>query len=264
MQSGGSTGVPKVIVDHRPAMFDPDRPVLGIPKDGVVLNPGPLYHNAPFSVSFNGLIRGCAIVGMRRFDAQEALRLIERHRVQVANFVPTMMHRMWRLLEELRSAFDLSSIERVWHMGAPRPPWLKHAWIDWLGADRYLKALRRHREYRVDRDLRFGVVEETGIGRLARSRREDPCAGRDRSATCCRRGGRVVLHARRRIAIRLLLYRRGAPRGRPGWDSIGDFGWVDEDGYVFFADRRTDLIISGGANIYPAEVEPAISEHPAV
>lgn len=112
MLSGGSTGTPKVIVDHRPAAFDPDAAMMGIPKDGVVLNPGPLYHNAPFSVSIMGLVRGSTIVGMRRFDAEEALRLIDRYKVQFVNFVPTMMHRIWRLPAEVRNSYDVSSLER--------------------------------------------------------------------------------------------------------------------------------------------------------
>ena len=70
MPSGGSTGSPKVIVDHRPAAFDPDEPKMGIPSDGVLLNPGPLYHNAPFSISTAGLVRGSTVVSMRRFDAE--------------------------------------------------------------------------------------------------------------------------------------------------------------------------------------------------
>ena len=261
MPSGGSTGVPKVIVDHRPAAFDPDRPVLGIPRDGTVLNPGPLYHNAPFSISFNALVRGCTIVGMRRFEAQEALSLIERHRVQVVNFVPTMMHRIWRLPEELRCAYDLSSLERVWHMAAPMPPWLKRAWIDWLGTDRIWEL--------------YGGTENTGSTEISGSEWLNkpgsvgrPVAGariraQDATGVPLAAGGVGELYFMPAGGPRSTYHYIGAtPReDNAGWDSIGDFGWVDEDGYVFLADRRTDLIISGGANIYPAEVEAAISEH---
>jgi bile acid-coenzyme A ligase len=214
MPSGGSTGAPKVIVDHRPAAFDPDEPKMGIPSDGVLLNPGPLWHNAPFSISTAGLVRGSTVVSMRRFDAEEALRLIDRHRVQFVNFVPTMMHRIWRLPEEFRSAYDLSSLERVWHMAVPMPPWLKRAWIDWLGADHVWEL--------------YGGTENTGSTVISGSE---------------------------------WLQRPGSV-GRP--TAGARIRAQDEAGYVFLADRRTDLIISGGANIYPAEVEAAILEHPRV
>jgi bile acid-coenzyme A ligase len=264
MPSGGSTGTPKVIVDHRPAAFDPDEPAMGIPNDGVLLNPGPLYHNAPFSISTAGLVRGSRVVSMRRFDAEEALRLIDRHRVQFVNFVPTMMHRIWRLPEEFRSAYDLSSLERVWHMAAPMPPWLKRAWIDWLGADHVWEL--------------YGGTENTGSTVISGSEwlQRPGSVGRPTAGARIRAqdeagvplpAGRVgELYFMPASGARSTYHYLGATSREDvaGWDSIGDYGWVDEDGYVFLADRRTDLIISGGANIYPAEVEAAILEHPRV
>lgn len=264
MLSGGSTGVPKVIVDHGPAAMDPARPVLGMPIDGVVLNPGPLYHNAPFSISFKALVRGCTVVGMRRFDAREALRLIEHHRVQFVNFVPTMMHRIWGLPDELRQAHDLSSLERVWHMAAPMPPWLKRAWIGWLGADRVWEL--------------YGGTENTGSTEISGQEwlQKPGSVGRPTAGARIRAQNEAGAPLPAGEVGELYFMPGGGPRSTyhyigatsreddAGWDSIGDYGWVDEEGYVFLADRRTDLIISGGANIYPAEVEAAISEHPRV
>lgn len=264
MPSGGSTGTPKVIVDHRPAAFSPDDEAMGIPSDGVVLNPGPLYHNAPFAVSFTALIRGCTLVGMRRFDAEQALRLIESYRVQFVNFVPTMMHRIWRLPDEVRSSFDLSSLEYVWHMAAPMPAWLKQAWIDWLGPQRIWEL--------------YGGTENTGSTIISGTEwlKKTGSVGRPAGGAqiiACDEAGKPVHPGK---IGELYFLPAGGPRSTyhylgavsrendNGWDSLGDFGWVDEDGYVFLADRRTDLIISGGANIYPAEIEAALSEHPAV
>src|SRR6201992_4073722 len=105
MTSGGSTGRPKVILDHQPAVTDTaGPPVLGIPQGASLLNPGPLYHNAPFIVSHLCLFAGGRLTGMVKFDAQETLRLIARDRIQWINFVPTMMHRIWALPETVRNA----------------------------------------------------------------------------------------------------------------------------------------------------------------
>jgi bile acid-coenzyme A ligase len=137
MTSGGSTGCPKVILDHQPAVIDTSaEPILGIPHGVSLLNPGPLYHNAPFIASHRGLFAGGRVTGLVKFDAEETLRLIEANRVQWVNFVPTMMHRIWALPEAVRNGYDLSSLKVVFHMAAPMPPWLKEKWIEWLGPER--------------------------------------------------------------------------------------------------------------------------------
>ena len=137
MTSGGSTGRPKVILDHHPAVTDTvAEPPLGIPFGASLLNPGPLYHNAPFILSHFALFAGGKLTGLVKFDAEEPLRLIEGERVQWVNFVPTMMHRIWALPDNVRNAYDLSSLRIVFHMAAPMPPWLKDKWIEWLGPER--------------------------------------------------------------------------------------------------------------------------------
>src|SRR5690606_26271108 len=136
MTSGGSTGRPKVIVDHNPGVWDPHVAPLRQEVDDVLLNPGPLYHNAPFSLVHTGLFAGGHVIEMGKFDAARALELIERHRVTWVNFVPTMMQRIARLPEAQRARADLSSLRIVYHMASPCPPWLKQQWIDWLGPER--------------------------------------------------------------------------------------------------------------------------------
>ena len=105
-----------------------------------MLNPGPLYHNVPFLFTGLGLLAGAHVVGMRRFDAEEALRLIDRHRVEFVVFVPTMMQRILAVPDAVRQAYDVSSLKMVWHMAAPCPAWVKRGWIDWLGAERIFEA----------------------------------------------------------------------------------------------------------------------------
>src|SRR5258708_1765603 len=134
MTSGGSTGRPKVILDHHPAVVDTAaEPLLGIPHGVSLLNPGPLYHNAPFILSHTGLFAGGRITGLRAGHTDEALRLIAAHPVQMVHFVPTIMHRIWALPDEVRNASHLSTFQIGLHMAAPMPPWLKEKWIEWLG-----------------------------------------------------------------------------------------------------------------------------------
>lgn len=262
MTSGGSTGRPKVIVDHRPAQWDPEAPGFGQRMDGCVLNPGPLYHNAPFGLTHIAIFCGSHIVGMRRFDPAEAMSLIQKHRVNWVNFVPTMMHRIWSLPD--RESYDVSSLEQVWHMAAPMPPALKEQWIGWLGGERIwelyggtegqgatiLNGLewmqKRGSVGRIQGDSRLRVVNEAGES--------------------CKPGevGEIYFWAAAGPGTTYHYLGAEAKSRDGGWESIGDIGWMDEDGYVFLADRRTDLILRGGANIYPAEVEAALYEHPGV
>ena len=264
MPSGGSTGRPKVIMVHQPATFEMTDTFFGMPLHGMVLNPGPLYHNAPFSIMSTALVRGCTVVSMRKFDPEEVLRLIDRYRIQFVKFVPTMMHRIWRLPEEVRQSYDLSSLERVWHMSSSMPVWLKQAWIDWLGPSRIWEL--------------YGGTENTGKTIISGEEwlRKPGSVGRPIGGARVRvqdEEGRSV--APGQVGEIFFMpasgsqstyhYLGATPRlDADGWDSLGDYGWVDEDGYVFLSDRRTDMILSGGANIYPAEIEAALVEHPQV
>ena len=119
MTSGGSTGVPKLIVDLVPAQADPEVAENGMRTGGVTLAPGPLYHAGPFITAWQTLLSGGTLVLMSRFDPEEALALVERHRVEWVLFVPTMMQRIWRLPEATRARYDLSSLRRVMSTGAP-------------------------------------------------------------------------------------------------------------------------------------------------
>ena len=103
--------------------------------EDVMIMPGPLYHNGPFSSAFDGLNQGAHLVIMPRFDAEDTLRTVARHRGTWMYLVPTMMSRIWRLPPEVRAQYDVTSLSTVWHLAAPCPPWLKETWIHWLGPD---------------------------------------------------------------------------------------------------------------------------------
>jgi bile acid-coenzyme A ligase len=136
MTSGGSTGTPKVIVDNHPSSVPPGSSILMLPRDGVMLNPAPLYHNFPFAMTHMAMLNGCSVVGMSKFEPEKMLELIDHHRVEWLNLVPTMMSRVARLPAEVRGAYDLSSLRTLWHTAAPIAPWLKEFWIEWLGPER--------------------------------------------------------------------------------------------------------------------------------
>ncbi|MGN6819860.1 MAG: AMP-binding protein [Sphingomonas sp.] len=261
--SGGSTGRPKLILDKRPALWGPTDTSLGLLPGDTMLNPGPLYHNAPFAMSCSNLFTGGHVVEMGRFDAASALELIERHRIQWVNFVPTMMHRIWRLPAEQREALDLSSLRVVFHMAAPCPPWLKEAWIGWLGADRIFEL------YGGTEGQGFTVItggewlEHRGsVGRVLDGARlrvldndgEDCAPGEVGEIYLLPDGGQNSTYE----------YIGATAKAHGRWESLGDLGYLDVDGYLYLVDRRTDLILAGGANIYPAEVEAALDEHPGV
>ncbi|MEA1672686.1 AMP-binding protein [Nitrospirillum sp. BR 11163] len=263
MTSGGSTGRPKVIVDAMPARWNPEEGFLRQRPGDVILNPGPLYHNAPFHCIFMGMFVGGTIVEMGRFDALRALELIDAQQVNWVTMVPTMMHRIWRLGPETLSRFTLPSLRMMLHMAAPCAAWLKEAWIGWLGGERVW-------EY-------YGTTEGIGSTMISGT---DWLAHRG-SVGRVREGYELAIldgdgHRRRTGEVGEIHFR---PRGGPGstyhylgsssrrigdWESTGDLGSVDQDGYLYLSDRRNDLIISGGANIYPAEVEAALDAHPGV
>lgn len=260
--SGGSSGRPKIIVDTMPAAFDPETSPyagVGIRTGGAMLNPGPLHHNMPFLFTSIALMLGSTVIGMARFDAEECLRLIEGHRVEFVVFVPTMMHRIWALPQAVRERYDLSSLKAVWHMAAPCPRWLKHFWIDWLGPEKIFEAYGGTEAGGCSIGGIEWLAKPGSVGKVTpgtlRILREDgqeaaPGEVGEVHFPAALAGGFEYIGAEKKIAA--------------GGFSIGDLGHVDEDGYLFLADRRTDLILRGGANIYPAEVESALDEHPLV
>ena len=265
MTSGGSTGRPKVILDHQPAVTDTAaEPPLGIPRGASLLNPGPLYHNAPFILSHYALFAGGMLTGMVKFDAEETLRLIQAQRIQWVNFVPTMMHRIWSLPEPVRSAYDVSSLKVVFHMAAPMPPWLKEKWIEWLGPERVYElyggterqgcTVISGTEW-LQHKGSVGKIDDTCKLRILDPQGNDVVPGESGEIYFLPADGAGSTYH----------YLGAEPKRRAdGWESLGDVGRLDADGYLYLGDRLADMILRGGANIYPAEVEAALMAHPDI
>ena len=261
--SGGSTGRPKLIVSGDPALIDPEAaPPLALSLDGCVVVPGPLYHNGPAVWACSGLLAGNHVVLLERFDAEGTLAAIEQHRADVVYLVPTMMKRILRLPDDVRLGYDLSSLRIVWHLAEPCPMWLKEAWIDWLGPDRILELYAGTEAQAVTIITGREWLEHRGsVGRPSAG--EFKITDLDGNEVPAGVEGEVWLRSGRDEET----YRYVGAEARTlpgGWESLGDMGWFDADGYLYLGDRTQDMILSGGANIYPAEIEAAIQEHPAV
>ena len=261
--SGGSTGRPKLIVAGQPASIDDEaRPDLLIQPDGCMMMPGPLYHNGPIVWACDALLAGNHVVVLPRFDAESTLAGIEEHRADIAYLVPTMMKRIWRLPLDVRQGYDLSSLRLIWHLAEPCPPWLKEAWIEWLGPERIF-------------ELYAGTEGQTAtVITGAQWLEHRGSVGRPLNGSVSitdEEGNEVPAGVEGEVWLKSVLesptyhYIGAEARTREGgWESLGDNGWLDADGYLYLGDRTTDMILTGGSNVYPAEVESAIAEHPAV
>ena len=264
--SGGSTGRPKLIAAQQAGVVDAITPLaalLNMPSHKTMVVPGPLSHNAPFVALSIGLLLGNHVVLMPRFDASECLRLVEQHSAEWLYQVPTMMLRIWRLPEEERTTRDLSSLEVVFHMAAPCPPWLKHEWIRWLGGDAILELYAGTELQAMTIVTGTEWLTHPGtVGRVMLGEMEV----RDENGTPLPAGDIGEIWMRRSAEDPSPYQYIGAtPRiAADNWESLGDYGHFDADGYLYLADRATDMILVGGSNVYPAEVEAALDEHPAV
>jgi bile acid-coenzyme A ligase len=265
LASGGSTGQPKLILPRNPGLYDPDAPMAVFKARRAVLVPGPLYHAVPFSASWQALFGGARAVIMRRFDASECLELIEKHRIDRVHFVPTMMQRILKLPEAERLARDVSSLEFVMTGAAPCPPWVMRAFIEWLGPEKLCESFGPSE--RIGGTFITGSewLEHPGsVGRPmggSKLRILDPETLEEQPPGVM---GEIYSLPATGPGTTYRYVGATAHRTRDGWESVGDMGYLDEDGYLYLGDRRGDMILSGGRNIYPAEIEAALDEHPAV
>ncbi|HVM95395.1 MAG TPA: AMP-binding protein [Candidatus Acidoferrales bacterium] len=266
--TSGTTGRPKGV--ERPV--DPANAHLqlfglaqmwGFEPSDTHLVSGPLYHTAPSSYGQVHLLVGATLVVMPHFDAAEALQLIERHRVTTTFMVPTHFARILQLPEEARRRHDLSSLRMVLHSAAPCPAHVKRGILDVFPpgtiTEFYGASESGFTKITAEEWLRKpGSVGRPWPGHELRILSED-------GNECAPQEIGLIYVKSPALGFR---YRGAEEKNRAafrdGFFTAGDLGYVDADGYLYIADRRTDLIISGGANIYPAEVEAVMMQHPAV
>ncbi|GAB2981968.1 acyl-CoA synthetase [Amycolatopsis acidiphila] len=270
LYSSGTTGRPKGILPELPATpFGTGLPIdhlmagrFGFGRDTVYLSPGPIYHAAPLGWTTGTVRNGGTVVVMEKFDAEQTLRLIERHGVTHGQFVPTMFVRMLKLPGEIRSRYDVSSLRVAVHAAAPCPVEVKEKVIDWFGP-------KLVEFYAGSEGSGFCLIDTpawlTHKGSVGK-----PVMGEvhvcDDDGTELGPGevGTVWFGGTRRFAYHRDPEKTASVHNDRGWSTLGDLGQVDEEGYLYLSDRRTDLILSGGVNIYPREIEDVLALHPAV
>lgn len=264
--SGGSTGRPKLIVSGDPSMVTDSIAglggLIGAALGQTMVMPGPLYHNGPFIWTMNALLAGGHVALLPRFDAEETLKAVQDNKAAAIYLVPTMMQRMWKLPDDTKFAYDLSSLTRAVHLAEPCPPWLKEAWIDWIGPEN-LWELYGGTEGQMFTFLN-GLEWREHHGSVGK-----PVSGEVK--ICDDDGNEVAAGETGEVWMRSVgrdtptyRYIGAEAEARDGWECLGDIGSVDKDGYLYLADRRKDMILVGGANIYPAEIEAAINAYPGV
>lgn len=272
LYSSGTTGRPKGIKRPLPErMISEDNGLGGLQKmlwgfdeNTIYLSPAPLYHSAPLGFTLATQALGGTVVMMPKWDALEALENIDRYQITHSQWVPTMFSRMLKLDVD-RSQFDLSSLKVAIHAAAPCPKQVKQAMLDWWGDVIY--------EYYAGTELN-GMTHVT------------PEAWRTRPGTVglpilgtvhiCDEDGRELPAGEPGIVYFELpempfTYHNDAEKTKstqhpdhPNWSALGDVGYVDEDGYLYLTDRATFMIISGGVNIYPQEIEDVMTMHPKI
>lgn len=268
--SSGTTGRPKGIA--RPPVRTPlgtagpidalMRRLYGLGPDSVYLSTGPLYHAAPLGWSTATQRVGGTTVVMERFDALRTLELIERYRVTHVQFVPTMMQRLLRLPARDRQRYDLSSLRTVVHAAAPCPVDLKRQFIDWFGPIvwEYYAGSEGNGYFAIDAS--DWLAHPGSVGRAMYGTPHVL----DDNGTELPAGeiGTIWFEGTAAFAYHNDTEKTAGAFNDKGWSTLGDVGRLDPDGYLYLSDRRVDLIISGGVNIYPQEIENVLTAHPAV
>ena len=236
--------------------------LYGFTADTVYLSPAPMYHAAPLRFSMAVLRLGGTIVAMERFDPADFLRLVEEHRVTHTQVVPTMFVRMLKLDESERSRHDLSSLQVCIHAAAPCPIPVKEQMIGWWGPKIY--------EYYAGTEgngfcaitseewlQHKGSVGKPLVGELH-------ILGEDGEPRPTGEAGTIFFGNGGTFEYHNDPEKTASSRNEQGWSTLGDIGYVDEDGYLYLTDRKSYMIISGGVNIYPQEAENVLTMHPKV
>lgn len=250
---GGDGAPPAVVALTNTARFD---------RCSVNLVPAPLYHAAPLRFATTVLLAGATNVVMERFDAVGMLEAIERYRVTHVQVVPTMLIRLLKLPEELRRRFDISSVQFLSHSAGPCPVEVKRQIIDWFGpiVVEHYGGTEGNGLCAIDSAewlAHPGSVGRAVIGRLH-------IVGEDGSELPNGEVGTVFFEGGPKFEYRGDAEKTASAYNDRGWSTLGDLGRIDDEGFLYLVERRNDLILSGGINIYPREIEVALLAHPDV
>ena len=267
--SSGTTGRPKGIKRALPHLPPSETPGMmaalvsfWMNPDAVYLSPAPLYHTAPSVWSMQALAGGITTVVLEKFDAEGALAAIEKYGVTHGQFVPVMFTRFLKLPEQVRNSYDVSSLQRVMHAAAPCPVEIKKQMIDWWGpiVDEYYASSEAIGATLISAEewlAHPGSVGKamTGIVHILDENGNELPPGEP---------GEIFFEGGQDFEYLNDAEKTASSRDSHGWKTVGDIGYLDEDGYLYLTDRRHHMIISGGVNIYPQEAENMLVTHPKV
>jgi len=267
--SSGTTGRPKGIKRELPHVPPSEAPgmmsaLVGfwMTPDSVYLSPAPLYHTAPSVWSMSAQAGGITTVVLEKFDPEGCLDAIQRHRVTHGQFVPAMFTRMLKLPEAVRNSYDLSSLQRVMHAAAPCPVEIKKQMIDWWGPiiDEYYASSEAIGSTLITAEEWLAHPGSVGKPMLC----EIHIVDQDGNELPPRHAGEIYFVGGYAFEYLNDEAKTAASRDKHGWTTVGDIGYLDEEGYLYLTDRRHHMIISGGVNIYPQETENLLVTHPKV
>jgi bile acid-coenzyme A ligase len=262
--TSGSTGTPKIVATPSPGLMDADptmSAVLGTQQGKRYLTASPLYHVNGWSYCYNPLLMDCMPVLMERFDAARAADLIEKYQLHFACMVPTMLMRIARLPD--LADRDFSSIENIVYGGASAPEWVVRAWLDLIPPERFTLTYGGSENHGLTMTTgaqwlthpgTVGQPVNTVVKILDEEGEEVPTG----------EVGEIFLKSTVPGERYHYIGQPTPPSNAEGFGSFGDMGYVDDEGFLYIADRRRDMIVTGGANVYPAEVEAVLTEHPGV
>jgi len=272
LYSSGTTGRPKgvrVPLPEEPAIDAPNSLVMlaaaafGIGPDSVYLSPAPLYHAAPLRWSMTIHRLGGTVVLMKKFDPEGALAAIERYRCNAAQFVPTHFVRMLKLPEAARARYDVTSMKSAIHAAAPCPVPVKQAMIDWWGPvllEYYAGSEGNGMTFATSQDW---LAHKGTVGRAIHGTVH--IVGEDNETELpVGAEGAVFFESENVFEYHDDPEKTASSRNSRGWSTLGDVGKVDEEGFLYLTDRKSFMIISGGVNIYPQEIENHLVTHPKV
>ncbi len=272
LYSSGTTGRPKGVKVPLPEEEEIDAPnslvmlasaAFGINADSIYLSPAPLYHAAPLRWSMTIHRLGGTVVLMKKFDPEAALAAIQHYRCNAAQFVPTHFVRMLKLPADVRAQYDVSSMKSAIHAAAPCPVPVKQAMIDWWGPvllEYYAGSEGNGMTFATSQDwlAHKGTVGRAILGTVH-------IVGEDNETEVpVGEEGAVFFESDNVFEYHDDPEKTASSRNSKGWSTLGDVGKLDADGFLYLTDRKSFMIISGGVNIYPQEIENHLVTHPKV
>ena len=272
LYSSGTTGMPKGVLPAMPGNLAIDALsqqmqglmlLFGFDADAVYLSPAPLYHAAPLAYNLFTMYAGGTSIIMDTFDAEGSLKLIERYRVTLSQWVPIMFSRLLKLPPDVRGRYDISSMKNAFHAAAPCPVEVKQQMIDWWGPiiSEYYSATESHGVTFINSEQWLAHRGSVGLPlgcevHILDDNHQEVPTGEIGEIFFSKKGPRFQY------------YKEGEKTSgaytEKGYASVGDVGYVDKDGFLYLTDRRNFMIITGGVNVYPQEVENLLITHPEV